>query len=223
MNALEREVLRYIGENPDSPDVFVDTDAGIEPIRDSINDCIEEIALLTGSHTVSYPITLVNDQMFYRLRVQHGAFAWVTSAWSVNQQRSLEHADLRLLEWWNPRWLITQAEPNAYFPIGHNVIGFYPRPSASSNVIDLTCVMVPARYTNDTTPIKVLSAFQRAVIHYAVSEYWASRGDANEAILEYQQYVALLGIRSVVPAAAEDIAQFRTQKRGQMLRTRDAL
>ena len=35
MNILERKVLERIGEDPNSPDVFLDTDEGIAPIRDS--------------------------------------------------------------------------------------------------------------------------------------------------------------------------------------------
>ncbi len=223
MNTLEKEVLRYIGEDPNSPDVFLDTDAGIEPIRDSLNDSIEEIALVSGSLTKSYPIPLIQNQMLYRLQVEHGDFAWITSAWLVNQQTALDQTDLIQLNWWNRRWMQIQATPDAYFPLGTDVVGFHPRPAASSDVVDLTCVIIPARYTVDTAPIQVVAAFRRACVHYAVSEYWASRGDANEAILEFQKYIEIVGMRTLVPNAAEDIAQFRTEKRGQALRTRDAV
>ena len=67
MNVLETHVLELIGEDPDDPDVFFDTDAGMEPIRDSINDAIEEIAMLAGSGKRTYRIPLKANQSFYRL------------------------------------------------------------------------------------------------------------------------------------------------------------
>ena len=50
MNAVETKVLELIGESTTSPDVFVDTAAGMAPIRDSINDAIQEITILTGGN-----------------------------------------------------------------------------------------------------------------------------------------------------------------------------
>ena len=50
MNELETHVLELIGEDVDSPDVFTDDDAGMAPIRDSINDAIEEISMVSGSN-----------------------------------------------------------------------------------------------------------------------------------------------------------------------------
>jgi hypothetical protein len=64
MNALETHVLELIGESTDSPDVFTDDDEGLEPIRESLNDAIEEIVLVTGSYTEKYQILLVEDQSF---------------------------------------------------------------------------------------------------------------------------------------------------------------
>ena len=53
MNDLEKLTLQTIGESVDAPDVF--TDANITPIRDSLNDAIEEIALVTGSSKRVHP------------------------------------------------------------------------------------------------------------------------------------------------------------------------
>ena len=58
MNALEKEVLKIIGESTSSPDVFVDTDAGLDPIRDSINDAIQELCMVTGAYQLKYYLHL---------------------------------------------------------------------------------------------------------------------------------------------------------------------
>ena len=47
MNLLEKQVLRLIGEDPSSPDVFLDTDAGVAPVREALSDAIQEIVMLT--------------------------------------------------------------------------------------------------------------------------------------------------------------------------------
>jgi hypothetical protein len=64
MNNLEKQVLQFIGEDTDSPDVFVDTDEGIAPIRDSINDAIEEISMIAGSYKRTYSLPLVANKSF---------------------------------------------------------------------------------------------------------------------------------------------------------------
>ena len=53
-NVLEREVMRLIGESADSPDAFTN----ITSIRDSINDAIEEITVVTGSVKRDYTLPL---------------------------------------------------------------------------------------------------------------------------------------------------------------------
>ena len=58
MNTLERHVLELIGEDPDSPDVFTDTEDGMKPIRDSLNDAIEEISMVSGSNKRVYTLPL---------------------------------------------------------------------------------------------------------------------------------------------------------------------
>ena len=68
MNTLEAKVLELIGESPDSPDVFTDDEEGLAPIRASLSEGIEEIAMLTGSYKRSYFLPLREDRAFYRLR-----------------------------------------------------------------------------------------------------------------------------------------------------------
>ena len=46
MNSIEKEVLKLIGENTTIPDVF--NEVGIKQIRDSLNDAIAELCMVTG-------------------------------------------------------------------------------------------------------------------------------------------------------------------------------
>lgn len=203
MNNLEKQVLQLIGEDPDSPDVFLDTDEGMAPIRDSINDAIEEISALSGGYKRHYPLTLVANQSFYRLKVNDGSIGWITDAWLVNQKRRLVQKDVILLKAQDPRWLETTGTPTSYVPIGKDVLCVYPRPSGSTDIIDLTCVMIPKRYAADTDRVKLLDMFQRAVVNYAVSEYWASRGSANDGRIQFERYLDIVGMREAHPIAAE--------------------
>jgi len=138
MNELEKHVLQIIGEDTTSPDVFLNTDAGMEPIRDSINDAIQEITALTGSVKETYFIPLVAGQMFYRISFTSGFFGWVTDAWLVNQKRRLVQTDVLKLSRDNPRWMLTNGSPEQYMQIGEDTLGVYRKPGGSDDMIELT-------------------------------------------------------------------------------------
>jgi len=194
MNALETKVLELIGEDPDSPDVFVDTDAGMAPIRDSLNDAIQEIVSLTGSKATKYYLPLRQDQMFYRFDLNNGFLGWITDVWLVNETRRLEQTDLIRLVNHDPRWMTTSASPRSYWPVGLNVVGFYPKPSGATDTIELTIVEIPKAYTDQNDRIHLRDDFEYAAVNYAVAEYWASRGDARQAETHMGYYMNALGL-----------------------------
>ena len=195
MHALEKKVLELIGDDPENPDVFLDTVAGIEPIRDSINDAIQEIVTITGSNKQQYLIPLRAGQQFYRLLSNVGYLGWITDVWLVNKKRRLEQTGLMKVTRHDPRWMMSSADPQSYIPIGNELIAVYPKPSASSDVLEVTVIEIPKEYDDERSKIKIRKDFQYAVVEYAVSEYWASRGDANEATLHYNLYLKALGMR----------------------------
>ena len=201
MNHLERRVLQKIGENVDSPDVFADTDEGLEPIRDSLNDAIEEIAMITGGVKARYQVPLVAST-FYRLQFQSGSLGWITDAWLVSQKRRLTQTDANMLQYENPRWLETNASPTHYWPIGGDVVGFYPR-SVNEDIAELHCVVIPGRYQSSRERLKLKTEYDWAAVHYATSEFWATRGDANEATRHFQKYLEIMGLNKVYPQAQE--------------------
>lgn len=208
MNSLERHVLRYIGENIASPDAFSD----ITPVRDSINDAVEEISALTGAVTDQFVIPLVAEKTFYRISFEHGYFGWVQDAWLVNNKRRMRHTDRYQLDHINPRWMISTGTPEAYFQIGLDVIGVHPKPSASSDVIELKCVVIPGRYTDDVDRVKIRDTYKWSVIHYAVSEYYASRGAADEAKTHMAKYMKSLGLINNYFIAPENSWRLRADK-----------
>jgi hypothetical protein len=209
MNHLERRVLQKIGENVDSPDVFTDTDDGLRQIRESLNDAVEEISCLTGSVKLVYNLP-VQDKSFYRLRFIGDSIGWITDAWLVSQKRRLIQTDSLQLNAENPRWLETDASPTHYWPIGHDIIGLYPRPT-SDDVIELHCVSIPSRNTTSRQRVKVMSQYESAAVHYATSEFWASRGNAKEAMNHFEKYLEIMGLNTLYPKAAEKVHQMRTK------------
>ena len=124
INIIEREVLSLIGENPDTPDAFSD----ITPIRDSINDAVEEIVMVTGSVKRDYQLPLKDSTTFYTLTVQDGGIAWITDAFMVKQQRRLNQTSLFKLNSIDPRWRLFNGTPREYFQLSYNIVGFYPIP-----------------------------------------------------------------------------------------------
>lgn len=212
MNALETKVLELIGESTESPDVFLDTDAGMEPIRDSLNDAIQEIASLTGSKTGKYFLPLREGQQFYRFDLKYGYLAWVVDAWSVNRRRRLEQTDFVRLNNHDPRWMVTSAEPTAYMQIGQDVIGVYPKPSGDTNTLELTIVEIPKAYTTDTDRVNLREDFQYAAVNYAAAEYWISRGDARQAEMYMGYYLDALGLGEKLRENRDWIPRLETQK-----------
>src|SRR5690606_36595051 len=95
----------------------------------------------------------------------------------------------------DPRWMVGAGCPEAYLQLGDDVIGFYKKHSGSGNVMEITIVEIPRAYTSDRDMVKLRDSFQYAVVHYAVGEFWASRGDANEAVKHGQMYLDALGIK----------------------------
>ena len=212
MNTTERHVLELIGEDPDNPDVFTDTDAGLEPIRDSINDAIEEILMLTGGYKEKYYISLYSGNNFYRFDSDIGTIAWITDVWIMTQGRRLEQTDLIKLNSYNPRWLLNTGNPSAYFPIGLDYIGVWPTPSSDTDVLEISAVMIPKRYETSDDQIKLRRDWEWAAAHFAVGEYYASRGDAKTAIYHHNNYLKKLGINTKYPYSNEYVPQFKSTK-----------
>jgi len=209
VNALEKQVLRIIGEDPSAPDVFTDDPAGIAQIRDSINDAIQELAILAGGHEDTFHVPLLSDANFYRINFQRGYFGWVKECWLVGSKRRLVQTDFVRLEGENPQWLQTSGTPTEYMQIGLNVIGINRAPTSSSDMLELHCVVVPAPYDNDNDRVKLRDAFKFAAVNYAVSEYWASRGDAPSAVNHLSTYVENSGNRLAYDPSANRFTVFR--------------
>lgn len=212
-NELETHVLQMIGEDTDNPDVFTDTDSGIEPIRDSINDSIEEIVMLTGSNKSIYRMPLIEGQGFYRLHQYHGSMGWITDAWLINQRRRLFQTDEIHLSTENPRWMFATGTPVKYMHIGKDVVVTYPRTTGTSDILELTIVLIPEKYSSGTDRVKLRDSFKWASVHYAVSEFYISRGDAASAMDHHQKYLDLIGMQELYPRSAERIPFQRTVKR----------
>jgi hypothetical protein len=213
MNILETRVLELIGEDVSSPDVFTDDASGMKQIRDSLNSGIEDVCLVTGSFERSFHIPLKANMMFYQITSNRDVFAWPKSVWLVDQKRRLDQTDLYWLLNYNPRFLSDTANPIRYFIVGDNKIGVHPTPSSSVDMLEINAVVIPDRYTEDTDRIKLRNNFQWGVVHYAVSEYYASRGDANSASGHFSKFLYYLGIQEIYPASHERQREYSTDKK----------
>jgi hypothetical protein len=199
MNDIETRVLELIGENTSSPDVFTDDSTGMAQIRSSLNDAIEEVCMLTGSHKRKFFIPIESGKNFYQITSDRDYFAWPTSVWLTSIQWRLRQVDLNYLMHLNHRWMYDTGTPERYFLIGTDKIGIHPRPSGSSYTLELDSVAIPEAYTLDTDRIKLRDEFEWAVVNYAVSEYWASVGDAREATDYFYRYIDKLAISGLYP------------------------
>jgi hypothetical protein len=208
MNILETRVLELIGESTSSPDVFADTTAGMAQITDSLNDAIQEICMVTGSHRRKWRVAVESGKNFYQITSDRDYFAWPVSIFLTVQKRRLEQVDLPWLLGYNYRWLYDRGFPERYFLIGHDKFGIHPRPSGSSYTLEIDAVAIPEAYsfrasTDNIERIKLRTNFQWAAVHFAVSEFWATRGDARTATKHFYEYLKRLGVVDMYPESHE--------------------
>lgn len=208
MNDLEKETLKFIGEDTDSPDVFSDDATGLAQIRGSINDAIQQMCMVTGSYQKRYFLPLREDCQFYRMSWETGYFGYVVNAWDRLRHTKLEQTDVIKLNVEDPWWMQRNGYPEKYMHVGYQYIGIYFKPSSSDNVLELDCVVVPKAYSTDTEPVKLREAFQRATVQMAVSEFYASRGDAIRATGWLNNALETAGLKKLHPDAAEQQYQF---------------
>ena len=194
MNELELQVLRQIGESTTSPDVFVNTEEGLAQIRDSLNDALQEVAMLTRGKVREAHIPLVANSTYYRLQFAADHFSHVVEAFLNGQNRRLTGTDTLNLDEWSARWPELAGSPTCYAQIGLDVIAVHPRPSSSGDVLTLRCAVIPARYAHGDSVQDVRDEFRWALVNYAVSEYYASRGDSQTAAEHYRLYLDTLGL-----------------------------
>ena len=207
MNALEKHVLRLISENVDSPDVFTDDATGMAPIRKSINDALQEMCMITGSYHKTYLLPLYADRQFYRMGWEADFFGWVVDAWDRQRKRRLEQTDVQSLNHFDLWWLKRTGNAYKYIQIGEDILGIYHKPSSNGVVLELDCVCIPKEYTEDTDPIKVRKIYQNAAVYLAVSEYYASRGDAKRGQKYFKDYLEKAGLFQMHPDANERLYQ----------------
>jgi len=200
MNSLEKRVLRIIGDDPDSPDVF--DDDNITPIRDSINDAIEEIAVMSGADKITYRMPIYANQNFYRFSFPKYQLAWVDSVYLPEKNRHVNQTSLGSVERRHPRWLTTSNTPEEYFIVGVNYIGFYPIYGDDGYHANIKCTILPTRYTRDTDVLRLREDRENAVIAYAAAEYFLTVLDMQSAIhwiSRYNQFASTLNFKSTIP------------------------
>lgn len=212
-NALEVEVLQMVGEDTTSPDVYTD----ITPIRDSVNAAIQELCMVTGSVTATYHLPLEAGRNYYRTQWTDGDLGYVLNCRDVERKYALSQTDPATMSSCWPDHLKTTGYPTQYYQIGQKYLGLDRAPSASGGLLEIDCVIIPAAYTTDASPIPLRYAFQRAAVYYACSEFYASRGDAGRAQEMLQKYLETAGVMALSPQAADRQWMFQTDKTGRVI------
>src|SRR5512135_3406279 len=170
MNDLETTVLRLIGENVSSPDVFINTDDGLAQIRGSLNDAIQELSAAKGNYARTYHLPLLANRQWYRLNPATDWIAYPVLVWDRTNKRKLIMTSIGTLDKQDPYWMQTAGTPVKYVVVG-DYIGLYRRPDSKGIVLELKCVCIPAPYSSDRPPIKLRPENQRAAVSLAVSEF----------------------------------------------------
>jgi hypothetical protein len=218
MNQLERQVLQLLGEEPDSPDVFTDTDAGLAPVREALNDAIAELCLATGHYRRRYYLATLAERSLYRLAPQQDYLGWVIGAIDRETKRPLTQSDYLAVAAYDPYWLQRNGPPEYYWQMGVDVLGLYPRPSAKGRLIELDMICVPKPYIYDTQPIDLRAQWQQAAVWRAVADLHAMRGDAGRATEYFSRYLEMAQLMGLHPEHNErqyQLGGYQRWQRGQ--------
>ncbi len=200
MNSIENRILRAIGEDPSSPDVF--TSSNLTPIRDSVNDAMEELCTLSDSIVNVYKLPLIADTNLYKMEWAGNQLCYVASVLLPETQKQLRATTLSAVEKYDRRWMSTVGTPTMFFPLGVDLLGLYPMYSDEGYYADIRCVVLPNRYETSTEPIQIRGDWEDAVVNYAVAEYFLGVGDLEKSIRwfsEYSKYAGKFGFRTTMP------------------------
>jgi len=209
MNSLETSIIDLIGESSDSPDVY--DSAGIDEIRSHVNDAIEEVCLITGCFKRVWQIPLKANCRFYRIPEARERFGWFYSVYLFGNKSVLSQTDFNGLDWVDTRWLQATGTPTYYAPIGYREIAIYPAPSSSADTLEINGIAIPKRYSEDSDKIALRASWKWAVVNRVVSEWWATRGDAQSAARYFQTYANEIGIPQMYPEQSERRWAYRTK------------
>lgn len=205
MKDIEKRVLHMIAENVSSPDVHADTDTGITSVRDSINDAIQEVCMVTNSYTRLFHLVMSEGKYVYDIDMTDDYMGYVLQAWNREKHWELEKTDPMSIITQDPNWLDSGHRGTQYkfFPVGFSQVGFWLVPLTNNNVIELKVVAIPKPYTDADDPVRVRLGWEDAVVNFAVSEQFASRGDGNRAAEYYTKYLTAIGMMKLHPEYAE--------------------
>ena len=159
--------------------------------------------MVTGSYARTYHLGLLEGRQFYRLAPQFDFIAYPVEVWDRNNKRKLTQTSLMKISREDPWWMQSTGSPLQYLWVGLDHIGIYRIPSAKGTVLEVKCICIPKAYTADTDPIKLRPANQQAAVFLAVSEFYASRGDANRAVEFLQKYLGAGDLMALNPQQAE--------------------
>ena len=206
MKDIEKKVSALVGEDIISPDLF--SSSSITPIRDSVNDAIQEVCMLTKSYTRTFHVNTQAGQYVYNIGMNRDHFGYVLQAWNRSLDWQLERTDVKSLMISDPGWFEggdtgRTGNQYKYFQVGFDQVGFWYIPSSSGLVIELKVLAIPQAYTDDDDPIRMRTQWEDAIVNYAVSEQFAARGDSDRAGEYYSDYLEQMNIIDMHPEHAD--------------------
>jgi hypothetical protein len=189
MQALLREALLLIGEDPDHPDVFHDSSKELEVLKASMLDAMHDVLIATAGYRRKYYLPLASGRNFYKIDFRTDYFLLVHEAIDEITARKLEQKDLLYFLMLDMDWMSHTGTPIYYAQVSKDIICFYPAPSTTGRLIVLDCVCLPKDIAGPASAMQGL--YLQAIVYYAVGEFYASRGDARRASEFFNEFAKI--------------------------------
>ncbi len=179
---LQDEVLRRLEEAHDTPIVFNMTE-----LREAINEGYEDVSERTGWFETSETLSISTQYTDLRASL---AKEWlsITKAYNSGTSRWLGWSHWRQLDQWDFRWSTVTGSPDKMFLRGVTSLGFYPVPSAATN-IKIFHTAIPARLSANGDIPGFPREFHPALVHYALYDLQSQDGETALAMKHWAEYL----------------------------------
>ena len=177
-NEIQRRILEGIGDNPDSPVFFSQTQ-----LNNLIDEANEVLAEDINAIRRSAILPLREGIGFIYTPAIAADFMAPTRIWSRDSSWRLTCLSMAELDAINIQWQTTTGFPQVWFPISWDMFGIYPRPADASGVLRIDYLAWPRSLMDDGDRSELPEASHDALVLYGQYMACLKKWDSQSAMV----------------------------------------
>lgn len=184
ISEIKQRILNGINDDPDNPVFF--TDAQLNTLIDEARDVI---ALQTRSIRQTTFLPLREGTAFYNLRNLAPDLLIPNRIWNHSNSSRLSVTSMEELDQFQQRWQDTTGDPESWFSVSWDIIGLYPRPSASGGILRIDYYAWPRAIVVDDNLDPVENP-DDSIVHYGVYLGLLKQWDTERAVDAFEKFAS---------------------------------